>query len=141
MTQATLASGTVTVTPDEQRLLEKLRQLSPASLPLVDQYLDLLSTREANAGAPDASTPARIADVLAGADFRRVLTNLPPATTELILEFATFVAADCLKWSYDDPASLRLSTTLMGLDPFILRENAAINREFEPTLANGLEPY
>src|SRR5947209_14746635 len=111
MSSAGLTNGPITVTPEEQRVLEKLRQLSPASVPLVDQYLDLLATREANPGSPDASTPARVADVLAGADFRRVVTSLPPATAELILEFATFVAAGSLKWSYDDPASLSLSTT------------------------------
>jgi hypothetical protein len=141
MTPASAADGNVAITPDERRVLDQLRQLPPEALPRVEEYLSLLATRAANPGCPDASTPARVAELLGSEAFVRVVRHLPPAEAELILEFATFVAGRCLTWSYDDPASLALATALMGLDPFLRREVEGINQEFEGTVADGLEPY
>jgi hypothetical protein len=42
-------------------------------------------------------------------------------------------------WSYDDPASIAKAIERMANDPEVLREAAAIERDFAAALNDGLE--
>jgi len=44
-----------------------------------------------------------------------------------------------VEWSYDDPASIARAIERMANDPEVLREVAAIERDFAPALNDGLE--
>ncbi|MEX2173077.1 MAG: hypothetical protein WD872_01860 [Pirellulaceae bacterium] len=44
-------------------------------------------------------------------------------------------------WSYDDPASVASAIERMANDPEVLREVAAIERDFGPLLNDGLQKY
>jgi hypothetical protein len=144
MSNQSVTNETGVRTPDEQKVLARLRQLPADAIPHLLDFMDLLETRAANPGSPDASTPGKVAEMFVGEAFGRVLRALPPATAELILEFATHTAGGKLAWSYDDPESLERSADLMGLDPFVKRASDAITRDFECTLGDGLKdlgPY
>lgn len=47
----------------------------------------------------------------------------------------------CLKWDYDDPASLKRAAYFAAHDPFLRREVATINAEFCVAESDGLEDY
>lgn len=66
---------------------------------------------------------------------------LPKDAAHEVVDFAAFKASRTASWSYDDPASCAAAIERMANDPEILREVAAIEREFAPTLSDGLERY
>lgn len=141
MSSAAITDGSTVLTPDERRLLDKVRKLPPEAIPQIEEYLLLLTARFTNPGRPDASTPEHAAKVLATEGFQKVVRRLSPEAAELLLEAATFIAGRHLQWNYDDPSSLELSTELMAIDPFMCRVNEEINREFSVCEGDGLENY
>jgi hypothetical protein len=141
MTQTSLTNGAVVLTAEEQRLVDQLRQLPSEAFKEVEHFLRLLVAHFANPGCPDTSSPAHTAKALASEPFQRLVQHMPPAEAEFLEELAMYMVGRSLRWSYDDPASLGLSTDLAGLDPFLRRENAKITEEFDVALADGLEPY
>jgi hypothetical protein len=141
MTPTAATNGNVVLKPEEQRILEQIQQLPPASLSLLEEYLKLLAVRAVNPGSPDTSTPAHVAEELASDACGRIVRGLPPEVAELILEFLAHVAGPHVQWSYEDPASLDRAADLMSLDPFLRRVSDEITREFEVALADGLEKF
>jgi hypothetical protein len=64
---------------------------------------------------------------------------MPDTAREEVVDFAAFKATRNASWSYDDPASCAAAIERMANDPEILREVAAIERDWAPALADGLE--
>lgn len=69
----------------------------------------------------------------------QLLRSLPKHAQDEVVDFAAFKASHTTNWSYDDPALVAAAMERMANDPEILREVAAIERDFAPALADGLE--
>lgn len=68
-----------------------------------------------------------------------LLRSLPKSAQDEVVDFASFKASREGTGEYDDPTSLAAEMDRMANDPEVLREVAAIERDFAPAIADGLE--
>lgn len=69
------------------------------------------------------------------------LRELPAPSARQLHDFAAFLAARSVDWSFNDSESLARATQRMADDPFIQAEVAAINADFADADADGLGEY
>ena len=68
-----------------------------------------------------------------------LIRSMPSDAAREVEDFASFKAARTTTWSFDDPTSIAKAIERMANDPEVLREVQAIERDFAPTLNDGLE--
>jgi hypothetical protein len=71
----------------------------------------------------------------------RLLQEILPDAFDRVEAHVWELVGQNLKWSWDDPDSLRRAAQFMGLDPDIRRESRAITEEFACAEGDGLEAY
>jgi len=69
----------------------------------------------------------------------RLLTEIVPDAPDQVEDHLWTLVAKHLKWSWDDPESIKRTLPFAALDPYLKRESDLISEEFACAEGDGLE--